>query len=99
MLFQKEKKPPMVGKHFTLSDKDKATTLISINKIIGQLETIKRDVSTDNACDDSLVQIMAIKGGVQSLGRNLIGKGILDCMDNYSREEMEMIIKNLFKLD
>jgi DNA-binding FrmR family transcriptional regulator len=99
MLFQKDKKQTMVGKHFTLSDKDKQTTLTSINKIIGQLETIKKDVSTDNACDDTLVQIMAIKGGVQSLGRNLIGKGILDCLDSYSRDEMEMIIKNLFKLD
>jgi hypothetical protein len=42
---------------------------------------------------------MAIKGGVESMGRNLVGKGILDCLTEYSREELELIIKNLFKLD
>ncbi len=99
MLFQKTKKPKFVGKHFKLNEADKATTLLSINKIIGQLETIKKDVVSDNACDDTLVQVMAIKGGVSSIGRNLVGKGILDCIGGYSRDELELIIKNLFKLD
>jgi DNA-binding FrmR family transcriptional regulator len=99
MLFQKDKKPKFVGKHFKLGDKDKASTLTAINKIIGQLETIKKDVTNDNACDDTLVQVMAIKGGVSAMGRNLVGKGILDCIEGYSREELELIIKNLFKLD
>jgi DNA-binding FrmR family transcriptional regulator len=88
-----------VGKHFILSEKDKQNTLSSINKIIGQLETVKKDVLANDACDETLIQIMAIKGGVESMGRNLVGKGILDCLTEYSREELELIIKNLFKLD
>lgn len=100
MLFQKKPNTiKHVGKHFNLTDTDKAKMTTSINKIIGQLETIKKDISNDNACDESLTQILAIKGGVSSLGRNLVGVGILDCMANYSREELDLLIKNMMKLD
>jgi DNA-binding FrmR family transcriptional regulator len=93
------KKDASIGRHFILSEGDKTKTTIAINKIIGQLETIKKDVNADNACDETLTQILSIRGGVSSLGRNLVGKGILDCLESYSREEMELVIKNLFKLD
>lgn len=98
MIFGKAKKSQSVGKHFILSDSEKNKTAIAINKIIGQLETIKRDVMTDNACDETITQILAIRGGVSSIGQNLVGKGILDCLNSYSREEMELILKNMFKL-
>ena len=99
MIFNKKTKAPkMVGKHFTLNDEDKAKSRLAINKIIVQLETLKNDIETDSACDDSLVQILAIKGGIESVGRNLVGKGLLDCINQYSRAELELIIKNLFKI-
>jgi DNA-binding FrmR family transcriptional regulator len=98
-MFNQTKKTQIVGRHFTLSDSDINKTVNSINKIIGQLETIKKDVINNDACDQTLTQILAIKGGVESVGRNLVGKGILDCLNDYSRDELEIIIKNLFKLD
>lgn len=97
MLF-KTKKVKSVGKHFILEESDIKSFTTNINKIIGQLETIKKDLSTNSTCDDSLTQILAIKGGVESLGRNMVGKGLLDCLDDYSKDELELIIKNLFKL-
>jgi DNA-binding FrmR family transcriptional regulator len=103
MIFQKKKEievsAELVGRHFNLHPKDKQSAITSLNRIIGQLETIKKDVETDNACDDTLVQILAIKGGVESMGRNLIGKGIFDNIESYSKSELEIIVKNLFKLD
>ena len=97
MLF-KSKKTKSVGKHFLLEDKEKELIIRNINKIIGQLETIKEDVMAGNACDDSLVIILAIKGGLEKVGRELVGKGILNCLNDYSSDELELIIKNLFKL-
>lgn len=97
MLFA-PKKSKAVGKHFILQDKEKEVMVKNINKIIGQLETIKKDVMTDNACDESLTQILAIKGGIEKVGRELVGKGILECLSDYSNQELELIIKNLFKL-
>ncbi len=99
MLFQKKKTVSHIGRHFAIDQAQKNKLKTAINKIIGQLETIKKDIDSDSTCDETLTQILAIKGGVQSVGRNLVGKGILDCMSNYSREELELVIKNLFKLD
>ena len=99
MLFQKKPVKKSVGKHFIHTDQQKKKLSSAINRIIGQLETIKTEINNDNSCDESLIQIMAIKGGVEKVGREMVGSGILDCLNDYSREELEVIIKNLFKLD
>ena len=99
-IFSKPKpKKQIVGKHFVHTDEDKKKFVTAINRLTGQLNTIKEDLMNDNACDDTLVQIMAVKGGVEKVGRELVGKGILDCLGQYSREELELVIKNMFKLD
>jgi DNA-binding FrmR family transcriptional regulator len=98
MLFQKKPVSKPVGKHFIHNLSQKAKLTASVNRIIGQLETIKSDINNDSSCDESLVQIMAIKGGVEKIGREMVGNGILDCLGNYSREELESVIKNLFKI-
>jgi len=92
------KKTSTVGKHFILDESEKKKMATSINKLIGQLERIKQDVLNDDACDESLTQILAVKGGVQRVGLDLLGKGVLDCLQNYSKDELDLIIKNLFKL-
>ena len=99
MLFSKKKKTQVVGKHFKHTPEDKAKFAAGINKLVGQLETIKGDIMNDNACDDSLIQILAVKGGISKIGRELVGKGILECLSEYSKEELELIFKNLLKLD
>jgi DNA-binding FrmR family transcriptional regulator len=99
MLFQKKKIPKSVGKHFIHTDEQKKKLSSAINRIIGQLESIKTEINNDDSCDESLVQIMAIKGGVEKVGREMVGNGILDCLEQYTREELEIVIKNLFKLD
>jgi DNA-binding FrmR family transcriptional regulator len=98
-MFFKNNNTKIVGKHFTLSEGDKQKLATNINKVIGQLESIKQDILTDNSCDQSLVQILAVKGGVASVGKELIGKGVLNCLQDYTQDELELIIKNLLKLD
>jgi DNA-binding FrmR family transcriptional regulator len=97
-MFLTKKKTKTVGKHFILNEEDKRKMVLAINKIIGQLESIRTEVQNDDACDESLNQILAIKGGVEKVGRELIAKGVLDCLKDYSKEELDIIIKNLFKL-
>lgn len=88
---------PHVGKHFQLEDTAKKKLVTYLSKIIGQLERIKQDIQTDNACDESLVQILAIKGGLVKVSSDLVSLGILNCIEDYSKEELELILKNVFK--
>lgn len=85
-------------RHFSLIQADKQKLVSNINKIIGQLETIRSDIDSDNTCDESIIQILAVKGSVESIGRTLVGKGILECIDEYSKDELDQIIKNIFKI-
>jgi len=98
-MFFNSKQKKSVGKHFILNEEEKRKLVLNISKIVGQLESIKKDIINDEACDESLNQILAIKGGVEKVGRELVGKGVLDCLNQYSHDELEVIIKNLFKLN
>jgi DNA-binding FrmR family transcriptional regulator len=88
-----------VGKHFQFSPKDKNDLVMSLSRIIGQLQTIRMDVENDNACDQSLTQILAARGGLSKIAKEMVGRGVLDCKDTYSKEEFETILKNILKLD
>jgi len=97
MIFKKKTKT--VGKHFILTDAEKQKMTLAVNRIIGQLETIKKDINLNEACDESLTQILAIKGGVSRVGLDLLSSGVLDCLQDYTQDELALVFKNMFKLD
>lgn len=100
MLFNRKKIiTPAVGKHFVLDEESKKKTAIAINRIIGQLEAVKADILNDQACDETLTQVLAIKGGASKIGLDLLSMGVLSCFDKYSEEELLSIFKNMFKLN
>jgi DNA-binding FrmR family transcriptional regulator len=82
-----------------LKPEEKKSLTISLKKIIGQLQTILSDIDGDHACDETLTQIMAVRGGVSRVGKDLIGMGILACMKKYSKEELQTAIEALYKMD
>ncbi len=53
-----------------------------INKIIGQLEALRRvSTSSDAGCDKVLQQVTAVQGGVASLKRIIIEDSLEACAD------------------
>jgi DNA-binding FrmR family transcriptional regulator len=81
-----------------LKPEDKRKITISIKKIIGQLQTILSDVEGNHACDETLTQLMAVRGGVSRVGKDMIGLGILACMNKYTKEELQTAIEALYKM-
>jgi DNA-binding FrmR family transcriptional regulator len=82
-----------------LKSENQRTITIALKKIIGQLQTILSDVEGNHACDETLTQIMAVRGGVSRVGKDLIGMGILACMSKYTKEELQTAIEALYKMD
>jgi DNA-binding FrmR family transcriptional regulator len=82
----------------SLKPEDKKQLTISLKKIIGQLQTIMSDIQGNHACDETLTQIMAVRGGVARVGKDLIALGILDCMSNYTKEELKTAIEAFYKM-
>jgi DNA-binding FrmR family transcriptional regulator len=82
-----------------LKPEDQRKISISLKKIIGQLQTILSDVDGNHACDETLTQLMAVRGGVSRVGKDMIGMGILACMNKYTKEELQTAIEALYKMD
>ncbi len=82
-----------------LQNEDRKKIVQNINKVIGQLESAKKDILEDHACEETLYLLMAARGATNRVAKDLIQNGILKCISNYSPEELESAIKILFKLD
>ena len=65
---------------------------------MGQLEAIKQEILDDEACDETLTQLLAVRGGVARVGKDLVGMGILSCLSKYNRKELEQAIEKLLKM-
>lgn len=85
--------------HLKLIAEDKKKVIQNINKVIGQLESVKKDVERDYACQETLYLLMAARGATNRIAKDMIQNGILKCISEYSQEELEQAIKILFKLD
>ena len=53
-----------------------------LNKIIGQLEAMKRMIEKDAGCEDLIIQVNAVKSAMHSFGRVVLEKGISTAMNN-----------------
>ena len=84
--------------HLTLKKEDKTQVIQSLNRIMGQLEAIKQEILDDEACDETLTQLLAVRGGVARVGKDLVGMGILACLSKYNRKELEQAIEKLLKM-
>lgn len=84
--------------HLTLKKEDKTQVIQSLNRIMGQLEAIKQEILDDEACDETLTQLLAVRGGVARVGKDLVGMGILSCLSKYNRKELEQAIEKLLKM-
>jgi DNA-binding FrmR family transcriptional regulator len=81
-----------------LKAEEKKQIVTNLKKIMGQLQTILSDIDGDHACDETLTQIMAVRGGVARVGKDLIGMGILACMSKYTKEELQTAVEALYKM-
>lgn len=72
-------------------------TDIRINKIIGQLEGLKRELSKDNYdCEQVMQQFKAATGAMKSLGRQVVIQDLKQCTSNgMSVEDREIRIESL----
>lgn len=83
----------------TLQLKDKKSVIISLKKIIGQLQSIAEVVENDKITDQTFTQLLAVKGGASRVCKDIISKGVLNNLDKYSTDELEAALEVIFRLD
>ncbi len=81
-------------------EEEKKILSTRINKLIGQMNGIKKMVDEDRYCDDILIQLVAIDKGIKSLANIILDAHMHSCLiDNIKEGNYEIIdeVVDLFK--
>lgn len=82
------------------SDEDKNKLVTRINKLIGQMNGIKKMIEDDRYCDDILIQLSAIDKSIKSLANVILDNHmhtyLIENIENGNYEVINEII-DLFK--
>ena len=77
------------------SEETKNKINVRVNKIVGQLNGIKRMVDEDRYCDDVLIQLAAIDKSVKSLAAVILDQHLRNCIVNSIREGDESVVEEI----
>ncbi len=63
-----------------------------INRIIGQMNGIKRMIDENRYCDDILIQLSAINNSIKSLANNILEEHLNSCVvDKIKADDLSII--------
>lgn len=82
------------------SDEDKNKLITRLNKLIGQMNGIKKMIEDDRYCDDILIQLSAIDKSIKSLANVILDNHMHTCLiENIENGNYEVVneIIDLFK--
>lgn len=81
-----------------LTAKDTKDLVISLKKIIGQLQTLSQQIEYENINDQTFVQLLAAKGGISRICKDIISKGVLNKLTEYSPADLNKALDIIFKI-
>lgn len=82
------------------SEEEKGKLIARINRIVGQMNGIKKMIEEDRYCDDVLIQLSAIDKSIKSLANVILEDHMHSCLvENIQAGNLEVLdeIIDLFK--
>jgi DNA-binding FrmR family transcriptional regulator len=86
-------------RNIILAEDDTKQLVTAVRRIIGQLKSIETEIEKNNINDQTFTQLLAVKGGASKICKEIISRGVIDSIQNYSREELDKALDIIFKLD
>lgn len=81
-----------------LSEKDLEQLSRSLKKIRGQLDSIIKKVELGDVNEMTFAQLLAVKGGVSRVCKDIIVKGVVPHIQDYSPREIDGALNIIFKV-
>jgi DNA-binding FrmR family transcriptional regulator len=81
-----------------LTEEERRALVMSIKKITGQLQSISLVIENDQITEQTFTQLLAVKGGASKVCKDIIAKGVLTQIQEYSPEELDNALNIIFKL-
>jgi len=88
-----------ITKNIKLSPEDRKKLSTAVKRIIGQLQAINLVIEENQVTDQTFTQLLAVKGGASRVCKDIISKGVLSNIKNYSLQELDQALDIIFKLD
>jgi DNA-binding FrmR family transcriptional regulator len=82
-----------------ISPQHKKEIITATKKVIGQLQSILLVIEEDKITDSTFNQLLAVKGGASRICKEIISKGVLANITNYTPQELDHALDIIFKLD
>jgi DNA-binding FrmR family transcriptional regulator len=82
-----------------ISPQHKKEIITATKKVIGQLQSILLVIEEDKITDATFNQLLAVKGGASRICKEIISKGVLANIANYTPQELDHALDIIFKLD
>ena len=82
------------------SEEEKKILITRMNRLIGQMNGVKKMIEEDRYCDDILIQLSAIDKSVKSIANLLLDKHMHSCLiENIQEGNLEVVdeIVDLFR--
>ena len=68
------------------NEEDKKLLLNRVNRIVGQMNGIKKMIESNRYCDDVLIQLSAIDKSIKSLANTILNEHLHTCLVNDIKE-------------
>lgn len=78
------------------TDKEKKNYNSRINRIVGQLNGIKKMLEEDRECEEIIIQIAAINKAIKSLGHEILENHVQNCIENKNPKTIQEVV-NLYR--
>ncbi len=82
-----------------LTKEDIKSINLNLKKVIGQLQSLHTVIEENSVTDQTFTQLLASKGGVSRVCKEIISRGVLKNIHKYSHEELSKALDIIFKLD
>ena len=82
-----------------LSPEERKDLIISMKKIVGQMQAVIDVVENDKVREQTLTQLLAVKGGTTKVCKDIISHGVLKHIKDYKFEDLDKALTIIFKLD
>ncbi len=89
----------MKPQKINLTKEQRQELLLSMKKIIGQMNAISTVIEANQVTDNTFNQILAVKGGATRICKEIISKGVLPNLKNYSDKQIDQALNVIFRLE
>lgn len=79
-------------------EKSKKELTSRINRIIGQMNGVKKMIDEDRYCDDILIQLSAIDKSIKSLATQMLDYHLHNCLVNSIKSGDESVVNEITDL-